>query len=161
MAQGDYLPDSKIRQGQQHRQELAHSYSTVPSGQSAGIAPAAKNTDTHPVPSCSTWLSAETLDMNCTVDDQRRHCFRLLKKKAGSPRSVCRAQSDSCIRQYRPSSTARLCLQRQYTVNSPSLAQQLYAEQTSQSSFSAKRIHGQNGENRSGTRRSSASRALQ
>ena len=43
----------------------------------------------------------------------------------------------------------------------PSLALQLYAEQTSQGSFFAKRILGQKGENRSGTRRSSVSSALQ
>ena len=86
------------------------------------------------------WLSAETIDMHCTVDDHRRHCCRLLKKKAGSPYSARGARSDSCIRQCGPSTTARLCLQHQLTGNNPSLTLQLYAEQTSQSSFSAKRI---------------------
>ena len=53
----------------------------MPSGKNAGKSPAAQNTDTHPFPPCSTWHSAETLDMNCTVNDHRRHCFRLLKTK--------------------------------------------------------------------------------
>ena len=44
--------DPKIRQGQQHRQELAPYLSKVPSVQTAGKAPAAKNTDTHPFSSC-------------------------------------------------------------------------------------------------------------
>ena len=48
------------------------------SGQKAGKSPAAQNTDTHPFPPCSTWLSAETLDMHCTVGDHRRHCCRLV-----------------------------------------------------------------------------------
>ena len=74
MVQGDNDPDPKARQGQQHRQELAPNLSTVSSGQNAGKAPAAQNTDTHPFPPCSTWLSAETLDMHCTVNDHRRHC---------------------------------------------------------------------------------------
>ena len=39
------------------------------SGLNAGKAPAAKNTDTHPIPPCSTYPTAETLDMHCTVDD--------------------------------------------------------------------------------------------
>ena len=108
----------------------------MPSGQNAEKAHGAKKTDTHPFPPCSTWLLAETLDMHCTVNDHHRHCFRLLKKNAGSPNSACRARSDSCIRQYRPSTTARLCLQHQHTFNNPSLALQLCAEQTSQSSFS-------------------------
>ena len=56
----------------------------------------------------------------------------LLKKKAGSPNSARRARSDSCIRQCGPSTTARLCLQHKHTLNNPSLALQLYAEQTSQ-----------------------------
>ena len=71
--------------------------STVPSGQNAGIAPAGQNTGTHPFPHCSTWLSVETLDMHCTVDDHRRHCCQLLKKKACSPISARRARSYSCI----------------------------------------------------------------
>ena len=41
------------------------------------------------------------------------------------------------------------------------MAPQLFAEQTSQSSFSANKIYKQKGENRSGTRRSSVSNALQ
>ena len=40
-----------------------------------------------------------------------------------------------CLRQNGPSTTARLYLQHQHTGNNPSLALQLYAEQTSQSSF--------------------------
>ena len=95
--------------------------------------------------------------MLCTVDDHRRHCYRLLKKKAGSPNSARRARSDSCIRQCGPSTTARLCLQHQLTGNNPSLDLQLYGEQMSQSSFLATRIQKQKGENRSGTRRSSVS----
>ena len=75
----------------------------MPSGQNAGKAPAVQNTDTKPFPSCSTWPSAETLDMHCTVDDHRRHRSRLLKKKAGSPNSACRARSHSCIQQCGPS----------------------------------------------------------
>ena len=78
----------------------------VPSGQNAGEAPAAQNTDTHHFPPCSTWPSSETLDMHCIVNDHRRHCCRLLKKMAGSPNSACRARSDSCIRQCGPSTTA-------------------------------------------------------
>ena len=73
----------------------------MPSGQNAGTASAAQNTDTHPIPPCSTWLSAETLDLHCTVDDHRRNFCRLLKKKAGSPNCACRARSDCCIRQCR------------------------------------------------------------
>ena len=133
----------------------------MPSGQNAGKAPAAQNTDTHPFPPCSTWLSAETLEMHSTVDDHRRHCCRLRKKKAGSPNSACRARSDSCNRQCGPSTTARLRLQHQHTLNNLSLALQLCTEQTSQSSFSAKRRKKQKGENRSGTRWSSVSSALQ
>ena len=38
-----------------------------------------------------------------------------------------------CIRQCGPSTITRLCLQRRLTGNNPSLALQLYAEQTSQS----------------------------
>ena len=53
----------------------------MPCGQNVGKPHDAQNTDTHPFRSCSTWRSAETLDMRCTVDDQRRHCCRLLKKK--------------------------------------------------------------------------------
>ena len=161
MAQGDNHPDPKTRQGQQHRQKLAPSLSTVPSGLNAGKTHVAQNTDTHPFSPCSTWLSAETLDMHCTVDHHRRHCCQLLKKNASSPNSARRARSDSCIRQCGPSTTARLCLQHQFTGNNPSLTPQLYAEQTSQCSFSAKRLYEQKGENRSGTRRSSVSSALQ
>ena len=98
--------------------------------------------------------------MHCTVDDHRRHCCRHVKKKAGTPNSDRRARTDSCIRQCGPSTTARLCLLHQHTGNNPSLALQLYAEQMSQSSFSAKRIKKQEGENRSGTR-SFVSSALQ
>ena len=75
-----------------------------------------------------------------TVDDHSRHCCQLHKKKTDSPNSTHRARSDSCIRQCGPSTTARLCLQHQHTGNNLSLALQLYAEQTSQSSFSATRI---------------------
>ena len=132
MAQSDNHPDPETRKGLQHRQELATNYSTEPSGQNAGKAPAAQNTDTHPFPPCSTWLSAETLD------DHRRHCCQLLKKKAGSPNSTRHARSDSCIRQCGPSTNARLCLQ--HTGNNPSQAQKLHAEQRSQSTFSAPRI---------------------
>ena len=35
----------------------------------------------HPFPPCSTFLSAETLDMHCSVVDHRRHCYRLFGKK--------------------------------------------------------------------------------
>ena len=129
MAQSDNHPDTKTRQGQQHRQELAPNWSTVHSGQDARKASAVQNTDTRPFPPCTTWLSAETLDMHCTVDDDRRHCCRLLKKKAGSPNNACRARSDSCIRQCGPSTTARLCHHHQHTFNNPSLAQQLCAKQ--------------------------------
>ena len=90
--------------------------------------------------------------MHCTVNNDRRHCCRLLKEKAASPNSARRARSDICIRQCGPSTTARLWLQHQLTGNSPSLVLQLHAEQTSQSSFSAKRITKQKGENRPGTR---------
>ena len=55
----------------------------------------------------------------------------------------------------------RLCLQHQHADNNPSLSLQLYTEQTSQSSFSRRRIQKRKGENRSGTRRSSVSSALQ
>ena len=53
----------------------------MPSGQNAGKATAAQNTDTHQFPPCSAWLSAEALDMHCTVNDYRRHCCRLLRKQ--------------------------------------------------------------------------------
>ena len=86
----------------------------------------------HPFPPSSTWLSA---DMHCTVDDHRRHCCRLLKKKAGSPNCTRSALSDSCIRQCGPSTTVRLCLQHRHTSNNPSPAQPLCAKQTSQSFF--------------------------
>ena len=75
--------------------------------------------------------------MHCTVDDHRRHCCRLLKKKASSRNSAHRARSDSCIRQCGPSTTSPWCLQHQHTGKNPSLALQPYAEQTNQSSFSA------------------------
>ena len=81
MAQSDNHPDANNRQGQQHRQELAPNQSIVPSGQKTGKTPSAQNTDTHQFPPCSTWLSAETLAMHCTVDDHHRHCCRLLMKK--------------------------------------------------------------------------------
>ena len=89
------------------------------------------------------------LNIRHALHSQRspRHCCRLLKKKAASPNSSRRARSDSCIRQCGPSTTAPLCLQHQLTGNNPSLAQQLYAEHTSQSSFSAKRIQELKGEN--------------
>ena len=140
MAQSDNHPDPKTRQGQQHRHELAPNLSAVPSGHNVGRASTAQNIDTHPFPPCSTWLSTETLNMHCIVNVHRRHCCRLLKKKAGSPNSAHRARSDSCIRQCGPSTTARLCLQHQLTGNNPSLVLQLFAEQKSQSSISAKRI---------------------
>ena len=63
MAQSDNHPDPKTWQGQ-HRQELATNQSTVPSGQNDGKAPAAQNTDTHPFPPCSIWLSAAKSDMH-------------------------------------------------------------------------------------------------
>ena len=69
-------------------------------------------------------------------DDHRRHCCRLHKQKVGSPNNARRARSDSCIRKCGQSTTAPLCLQHQHTGNNPSLALQLYAEQTSHSSFS-------------------------
>ena len=116
----------------------AHNKATL--GRSFSFDPSANNTDTHPFPPCSAWLSVETLDMHCTIDDHCRHFFRLLKKKAGSPNSACRARCDSCIRQCGPSTTARLCHKHQNAFNNPSLALQLYAEQRSQSSFSANRI---------------------
>ena len=72
MAQSDNHPDPKTQQGRQHRRELAPHQSTVPNGQNAGKTPAAKNADTHPFPPFSTWYSAETLEMHCTVDDHRR-----------------------------------------------------------------------------------------
>ena len=87
----------------------------MPSVQNAGKPPAAQNTDTHPFPPYSTWLSAETLDMHCTVDDHRRHCCRLLIKKSGSPNSTRCARPDSCVRQCWPSTIARLCTQHQHT----------------------------------------------
>ena len=138
MAQDDNHPNPKTRQGRQHRQELAPYQSTEHSGQNAEKAPAAQNT--HPFLHCSTWLSEETLNMHCTVVDHRRNCCRLLKKKAGSPNSARRDRSDSCIPQCGPSKTARLYLQHQHTVNNPSPALQLYAEQVSQCSFSATTI---------------------
>ena len=49
--------------------------------------------------------------MHCTVDDHRRHCCRLLKKKAGSQNSTRLARPDSCIQQNGPSITAQLCPQ--------------------------------------------------
>ena len=79
--------------------------------------------------------SAETLDMHCSVVDHRRHCCRLLWKKAGSPSSAHRARSDNSIRQCGPSTTARLCLQHQLTGNNPSLALRLHAEQTNKVHF--------------------------
>ena len=106
----------------------------------------------HPLPSCSTWLLADILDMHSTVDDHCRNCCRLLMKKASSPNSARRARSDCCIRLFGPSTTARLCLQHQHADHNPSLALQLYAEQTSQISFSEIRILMQEGEDRSGTR---------
>ena len=134
MTQSDNHPDPK------KWQELAPNLSTVPSSQNAGKAPAAQNTDAHPFPPCSTWPFAKILDMHCTVDDHRRQCCRLLKKKSGSHNIVHHARSASCIRQCGPSTTARLCLQHQHIGNNLSLALQLYAEQTSQSSSSATRI---------------------
>ena len=74
--------------------------------------------------------------MHSTVDDHCLHSCRLLRKKAYSPNSAHCARSDSCIRQCGPLTTASLCLQHQLTGKSPSLAQQLYAEQMNQSSFS-------------------------
>ena len=59
------------------------------------------------------------------------------RKKAGSPNSAHRARSDSYTQQFGPSSSARLCIQHQHTDNNPSLALQLYAEQTCKSSSSA------------------------
>ena len=52
MAQCENHPDPKTRQGQQHRQELAPNWSTVPSGQDAGKPPDAQNTDIQPFPHC-------------------------------------------------------------------------------------------------------------
>ena len=92
MAQSDNHPDPKTRKGQKHRQELAPNTHTVPSGQNAGKASAAKNADTHPSTPCSTWPSAETLDTYSTVNDHHRHCCRLLKKKPGSPNSARRVR---------------------------------------------------------------------
>ena len=80
MAQSDNHSDPKTRHGQHHRQELATHQSTVPSGLIVVRTPAAKNTDTNPFPTCTTWPSTKTLDIHCTVDDHRRHSFRLLKK---------------------------------------------------------------------------------
>ena len=140
MAQSDIHPDPKTRQGRQQRQELAPNQSTVPGGQNAENNPTAQNTDTHSFPPCTTWLSAETLDMHCTDDDHRRHCCRLLKKKSGSPIITCRARSDSCIRQRGPSTSAQLCLKHQHAGNNPSLYLQLCVKQTIQSSISATRI---------------------
>ena len=111
-----------------------------PVTKNAGRTPVAKNTDTHPFPPCSTWLSAVTHDMHYSVDDHRRHCCRLHKKKIGSPYISRHARSESCIRQCGPSTTARLCLQHQHTGSNPSLAPQLYAEQTNQCSFSATKV---------------------
>ena len=102
MSENDNQPDPKTRQGQRHRQELAPKLSTVLGGQNAGKVPAAQNTETHPFPSSSKWLSDEALDMHCTVDDHRRHCSRILKKKAGSSNGARCARSDSCIRQCGP-----------------------------------------------------------
>ena len=116
---------------------------------------------THPMPPISTWPSVETLDMHCTVNEHRRYCCWVLMKNSGSAYSARRARSDSSIRQYGPSASARLCLQHNFSGNNPSLAQELYAEQTSQSSFSVKGIYEQKGENRNGTRRNSVSSALQ
>ena len=160
MAQCDNHPDPKTRKDN----NIGKNWRPI-----SLLCPAAKTLEelmwpkmlTHPFPPCSTWLSAKTLDMHCTVDDHRRHCCRLLNKKAGSPNSARRARSDSCIRQCGPSTTARMCLQHQHTGSNPSLALQLYAEQTSQCSFSSKRIYEPKGENRCVTRRSSVSSALQ
>ena len=82
MAQNDNHPDLKTRQGRQHRQNLGPHPSTVPSGQNVGNTHAAKNTDTHPIPPCSTWPTDETQCMHCTVDDHRRNCCRLFKNKS-------------------------------------------------------------------------------
>ena len=81
MAQSDYHPDPKTGQGRQHRQALSPHQSSVPRGKNAGRSPVAKNNHTHPFPPCSTWPSAEKLDMHCTVDDHRRRSCRLLKKQ--------------------------------------------------------------------------------
>ena len=130
MAQSDNHPDPETPQGRQHWQELAPHQLTVPSGQNAGSTSSAQNADTHPFPLCSTWHSAETLDIHCTVDDRHRRCCRLLKKKSGSPNCIRRARSFRCILQCGPLTTARLCVQHQHTGNNPSLALRLYAEQT-------------------------------
>ena len=140
MAQSDNHPDPKTRKGQKHRQELAPHMSNEHSGKNSGKSLAAQNTDTHPFPPCSTWLSDEKLVMHCTVDDHKPTLLPASQEKAGSPSSTHRARSDSCIRQCGPSTTARMCLQHQLTGRNPSLALQLYAEQTSKSSFSVTRI---------------------
>ena len=86
-----------------------------------------------PFQPCSTWLRPK--HSTCTALSTITSDIA-----ARSSNSARRARSDSYIRQCEPSTTARLCHQHQHTFNNPSLAQQLYAEQTSQSSFSAKRF---------------------
>ena len=93
-----------------------------------------------------------------TVNDHSRHCCRLLKKKAGSPNSARRARSDSCIRQCRPSTTARLCHQHQHTLNNLTLV--LSTCRTDEPKLIFSKNLNQKGENRSDTR-SSVSSALQ
>ena len=140
MEQSDNQPDPNIRQGRQHRQILSTHQSTVAWSQNAGKTPAAQNTNTHPFPPCSRWLSAETLVMHCTVNDHKPTLLPHYTKKDGSSNSTRRDGSDSFIRQCGPSTTARLCLQHQHTGDNPSLALQLYEKQMSVSSFSAARI---------------------
>ena len=70
MAQIDNHRDPNTRQGQLYRKILAPHYSTFSSCQNAGKTLVAKNNVTHPFPPCSTWPSAETVDIHFTVDDQ-------------------------------------------------------------------------------------------
>ena len=86
--------------------------------------------DYRPIHSTCTTLSAITADIAAGFS---------IKNPA--PRIVLVALDlTAAFRQCGPSITARLCLQHPHTGNNSSLTLQLHAEQTSHSSFSAKRI---------------------
>ena len=141
MAQIDNHPDPKTRQGRHHWQKTC--------APSVYCAKRTKRWKKHLLPQILTHIAFHPAqhglrpkkhDMHCTVYVYRRHCCRLFMKKAGSMNSARCAAFDSCIRQWGPSTTARVCLQHQHTGSNPSLDLQLYVELMSQSSFSTARI---------------------
>ena len=103
-----------------------------------------------PRSSCSAGQNTSSSLLNAAFGQNPRHaqhCRRSPPKLLPASQQKCwltkhysSVRSDSCIRQWWPSSSAGLRLQRHHTGNNPSQPLQLWADQTNENLFTATRI---------------------